>query len=92
MKYMITSEIREPVEENMKKALEIENERRKKGEALTKDDYVLSTHIILTGPTGLAIVDTDDSKLAKWVAAYSPVYKIKISPIIARSEWEEARK
>ncbi len=92
MKYMITWEIREPAEENMKKAREIESERRKKGETWTEDDYVLSTHVILTGPTGLQIVDTDDSKLAKWVAAYSPVYKIKISPIIERSEWQEARK
>ncbi len=76
MKYMITWEVREPVDENRKRVLEIENERKIKGETWTEDDFVLSTHFILSEGKGLQIVDTDDSKLAKWIAAYSPVYRI----------------
>ena len=90
MKYMITWELREPYEENMKKWLEIENDRKIKGETWTEDDYVLSTHFILSEAKGLQIVDTDDSKLAKWIAAYSPVYRIKISPILSREEFVKA--
>ena len=91
MRYLITWEVREPVEENNKKALEIENERRKKGE-IWADEFVLSTHFILSEPRGLQVVDTDESKLAKWIAAYYPVYKIKISPIMSREEFEDAIK
>ena len=91
MKYMITWEVREPVDENRKRTLEIENERKIKGETWTEDDYVLSTHFILSEAKGLQIVDTDDSKLAKWIVAYSPVYRIKILPILSREEFAKAR-
>ena len=91
MKYMITWEVREPVDENRKRVLEIENERKIKGETWTEDDYVLRTHFILSEGKGLQIVDTEDSKLAKWIIAYSPVYRIKISPILSREEFAKAR-
>jgi len=91
MKYMITWEVREPVEENRKRVLEIENERKIKGETWTEDDYVLRTHFILSEGKGLQIVDTDDSKLAKWIVAYSPVHRIKILPLLSREEFEKAR-
>ncbi len=90
MKYMITWEVREPVKENSKRISEIEAERTKKGEIWTEEDYVLKTHFILSEAKGLQIVDTDDSKLAKWIAAYNPVYRIKISPILSREEFAEA--
>ncbi|NIM46148.1 MAG: hypothetical protein GTO54_11080 [Nitrososphaeria archaeon] len=90
MKNLITWQTREPVEENGKKTLEIENERRKKGESWTEDDFLLSTHFLLSEPGGLQIVDVDESRLAKWISAYNPVFHIKISPIMSREEFAKA--
>ena len=92
MKYMITWEVREHVDENGKRVLERENERRIKGETWTKDDYVLSTHFILSEGKGLQIVDTTEAKLAKWIKVYHKVYKIKVSIIMHSDEWEKATK
>jgi hypothetical protein len=89
MRYMITFEFREPVEENRKKMREIENGRRERGETWTEDEQVIPGHVILSKPAGLWIVDTDESKLAKWIAAYASVYKIKIAPIMEGSKWRE---
>jgi len=91
MRYLITWEPREPVEENWKKAREISQERIKKGESWG-DDNLIGTHIILSEAKGLQIVDTDVKKLAKWVKAYANVYNIKISPIMHVDEWREATK
>lgn len=91
MRYLITWEIREPIEENSKKASEISQERIRKGESWGADNLI-GTHVILSESKGLQIVDTTEAKLAKWIAAYSNLYKIKISPIMHQDEWREATK
>ena len=91
MRYLITWEVREPIEENRKKASEISQDRIKRGVSWG-DDNLIGTHIILSEAKMLQIVDTTEAKLAKWVDAYANLYKIKISPIMHQDEWREATK
>lgn len=90
MRYMIIWELREPAAENRKKATEISNERIRKGEDFGEDSLI-GMHVILSEAKGLNIVDTTEAKLAKWMAAYRDVYKMKISPIMHVDEWRKAR-
>ena len=91
MKYVIFMEYREPVEENMKKLVEIEKGRIERGEAWSQQKESLAQYWLLSEPKGFQIIDTDDpSKIAKWCAAYGPVVKYKISPILTRDEYQKA--
>jgi len=91
MKYVFFIEFKEPVDENMKKANEIEKERMDKGEAWSQQSESLAQYRMLSSPKGFMIVDTDDpSKIAKWITSYAPVIKFKISPIMTEEEWEKA--
>ena len=91
MKYVIFMEPKEPYEENMKKWLEIEKKRQEKGETWSAQKESLAQYYLLSEQKGFMIVDTDDvSKVWKWAAAYGPVMKYKISPIVTREEYEKA--
>ena len=91
MKYMIFTEFKEPLEESMKKMVEIEKGRRERGEIFSAQGESLAQYWLLSEPKGVMIVDTDDpSKIAKWCAAYGPILKYKISPTLTREEWEKA--
>jgi len=83
-------EPKEPYEENMKKWIEIEKKRQEKGETFSQQEESLVQYRLLSEPKGFMIVDTDDvSKVWKWAAAYGPVVKYKISPIVTRAEYEQ---
>jgi hypothetical protein len=86
---MITWKIREPIEENRKKARKISQERIQKGKSWGEDNLI-GTHVILSEGKMLQIVDTTEAKLAKWINAYFPLYEIKISPIMHGDEWRKA--
>ena len=93
MKYVIFMEIKEPVEENLKRMFEIEGEREKKGETFGAQKELIANYYLLSEYKAFMIVDVEDvSRIAKWVAAYSPVMQYKISPIMTREEYEEATK
>lgn len=90
MKYLMVMKIKDPYEENFEKANAIENERRIKGEAFDPSEkLVFPTHFFVTKPGMFCVVDADDSDISKWVAAYAPVAKFEITPLIERSKWEE---
>ena len=90
MKYLILMKIKDPYKENQEKAIEIEKERREKGEAFDPSEkLVFPTHMFLTKPGMFCVVDADESDISKWVAAYTPVAKFEITPLIERSKWEE---
>jgi hypothetical protein len=89
MKYLIFVEPKEPREENMEKALKIQEER---GKRKKKWDTTGMYHL-LSEPKGFMIVETEDESLiAKYIDDYSSVLKMKISPIMERDEWREAIK
>lgn len=89
MKYMILGELKEPVEENWNKVLEIEKER---GKRKKKWDSI-GLYYLLSEPKMLILVETDDESLiAKYINDYQSVAKMKISPIMDRKEYEEAVK
>jgi hypothetical protein len=89
MKYVILGELKEPVEENWIKVLEIEKERGKR----EKQWDTISMYNLLSEPKMLIIVETDDESLiAKYINDYRSVAKMKISPIMDRSEYEKAIK
>jgi hypothetical protein len=91
MRYLIIFGVKDPVEENLKKALEIEKERRKKGEIWGEDSLIGGTHHILSSAyKGLHVVDTTEAKIAKYLEAYKNVFDIKISPIMHREEYQKA--
>lgn len=86
---MIFNELKEPFDENWSKILKIEKER---GKRKKKWDTV-AQYMQLSEPKGFLIVETDDPALiAKYQMDYGSVLKMKISPIITRSEWEKAIK
>jgi hypothetical protein len=87
MKYLIEFWPKEPFAENMKKVLEIEAERTKKGEAFTK--YAFPIHYLLNEQHAIMIVDVDSNKLAKWEKVYSAVMSYKVSPLMDRSEFDK---
>jgi hypothetical protein len=80
------------VDENIKKDREIEKERIEKGEALWDSGAFYADYYLLSEPKAFMIVDTDATSIAKWIAAYSPILKYKISPIMTREEYEKATK
>jgi hypothetical protein len=90
MKYLIFYEFKEPVEDNIKKDLEIEKARIEKGEALWHSGSFYAGYYLLSEPKAFMIVDTDATSIAKWIAAYGSIMNYKISPIMTREEWEKA--
>lgn len=88
MKYLLIGELRKPYEENRKKVNEIEKKRTEKGEVL--DAIIFPIHALLSkANTYFMVVDCEEEKLAKWIAAYQDVTDFKIHPIMARSEFEK---
>ena len=100
MKYLIMMELREPIEENMRKVFEIENERNSKGIDLS-DVTIFPEHQFLSENKRFMIVETDDpTRIAKWEVDYLTVLKYKVIPIIeskkinelARNRWSHILK
>ena len=90
MKYALFYEFKEPVEENKKRDKEIEKGREERGETFTTRGELVAAYWLLSEDKGLMIVDTDDpTQIAKWGAAYGPILKYKISPIMTQEEYEK---
>ena len=93
MRYLLVMEVKEPFEENWKKAMEIMSERRQKGETWGKESLLGGNHRFLSAARkGMNVVDTSEAKIAKYIAAYESVLNIKFSPIMHSVEWEKAIK
>ena len=94
LKYVILAEYKDPVEESLKKAMEIEKGRVERGETWNQMGEMIGQYIFLEGNKGFTIVDTEKvSHIFKWTKAYGPVLKsVKVLPVLDRSEWEEAIK
>ena len=84
----------ELTEENMKKMMEIEEDRRKKGEMWEQKGEFVGMYISLEGNKGITIVDTEDaSRILQWINAYNEFIKtVKVIPVLDRTEWMEALK
>ena len=92
LKYLIMMELREPIEENMRKVFEIDNERRSKGIAFG-DETVFPEHQFLSENKRFMIVETDDpTRIAKWEVDYVTVLKYKVIPIIESKKINELAK
>ena len=82
MKYLIMFEPREPIDENVRKAFEIGNERASKGITFG-DEQIFPEHQFLSENKRFMIVETDDPmRIAKWEVDYMTVLKYKVIPII----------
>ena len=93
MKYVIFMEYREPIEENIKKVIDVEKGRMDRGEAWSQGKENLAHYMMIGEHKSFMIVETDDpSKLAKWATTYYPYLKYKISPVMTRKEYEKAIK
>ena len=94
LKYVIWAKYKDPVEESLKKAMEIEKERQKRGESWSQTGEMIEQYMFLEGNNGFSIVDTEDvSSIFKWTKAYGTVLKkVKVLPVLTRKEWEEATK
>jgi hypothetical protein len=84
-------ELEKPYEENIRKAFEIENERRTKGIAFVGDATVFPEHQFLSeGTKRFMIVETDDPmRIVKWEVDYLTVLKTKVIPIIESKKINE---
>ena len=92
MKYLIVMELEKPYEENMRKAFEVEKERRRKGISLD-DAIVFPEHAFLSEWKWFMIVETDDPmRIAKWEADNMTLIKYEVIPIIESGKWYEAMK
>ena len=92
MKYLIIQEMEQPYEENMRRAFEIEAERREKGISL-EDAFIFPEHAFLSEWKWFVIVETDDPlRITKWYVDYAGVKKFKIIPIIESSKIDELGK
>ena len=94
LKYVIWAEYKDPLEESLKKAMEIENQRKIRGESWSQTGEMIEQYMFLEGNNGFSIVDTEDvSSIFKWTKAYGTVLKkVKVLPVLTRKEWEEAMK
>jgi hypothetical protein len=90
LKYLIMFELREPIEENVRKVFEIEKERRSKGITFLDDATVFPEHQFLSEEKRFMIVETDDPmRIAKWEVDYMTVLKYKVIPIIESTKINE---
>ena len=92
MKFLVYGEWREPVVENIKKALEIEEARRKKGETWQQTGEQVAQYIPLEGNKAVTVIDTENVKrILQWTQAYNSLLKeLKIIPVVTIEEYEEA--
>jgi len=94
MKYVVYCEWKGPIGETMKKATEIENERKKRGETWSQTGELIEQYVFLEGMKGFFLVEIEDlSSIFKWTKAYGDLLtKVKIKPVLTRKEWEEITK
>jgi hypothetical protein len=84
-------EYREPVKENIEKVKEVEKGRIERGESFSQQEEIVAHYMLMSEPTGIMIVETDDyTRIAKWVKTYLPYMKYKISPVMTREEFEKS--
>jgi hypothetical protein len=89
MRYLIEFKIREPVAENLKRTLEINDEREKAGKGFVARGILKNRWYGITeGTKIIQIVETDDpSLISEWVEAYWRVVKHKITLIMTPEEY-----
>ena len=87
MKYMIIGEIKEPVEENMAKSMEIEKKRQEKGDVLSDKMITPMFYPIVTPPKAYWVVDCERKDVMKWANDYRGVLNAKIIPVETRQDW-----
>jgi hypothetical protein len=90
MKYLVIQEMKEPVEENWAKALEIEKKRtrrREKGER-TSGKMITQMFFTLEIPVkGYWVVDCEPEQIVEWINDYKAFMNAKIIPVLTREEW-----
>jgi hypothetical protein len=96
MKFLIIHEFKEPIEENLAKALEKEKERgklREKGKR--KPMMKMITPMFMTSELPFKsywVVDCEYEQIVEWMNDYRAFMNAKISPVITREEWENLQK
>ncbi|MFC1803649.1 hypothetical protein ACFL0D_06760 [Thermoproteota archaeon] len=93
MKYVIVHEAKEPHQENLAKALEIEKERgkrRKKGEKIPSMKMITPFYITLDTPwKSFWVVDCEPEDILHWSRDYGDFFNAKVYPVVTREEWEK---
>ena len=87
MKYLIISEAKEPVEENLVKSREIEKKRQEKGDSLTDKMVTPMFFPVASPPKSYWVVDCEIEDVMKWANDYRGVLNAKIIPVATRQEW-----
>ena len=89
MKYMIIYEFKEPLEESLAKASEIEKKRHEKGEIMhgLTPLYAAASLPMKT----YMVVDCEPKDIMKWAKSYQAVLACaQIIPVMTREEWVKA--
>ena len=89
MKYLIEFEIREPLEENWERVLEINTERERSGKGFVANNRLFGRWFsVAEGLKVIQVVEIDEpSILADWVESYRNVIKFRISPVMTAEEY-----
>jgi len=89
MKYLIEFEIREPLEENWERVLEINNDRESSGKGFVANNRLIERWFSVSeGLKVIQVVEIEEpSILADWVEVYRNVIKFKISPVMTPEEY-----
>ena len=91
MLFMIIQQMKEPWEENLAKAHEIEKKRQEKGQAFSLQNKMITTQYVSVGSSGKTfwLVDCEPELISMFEKAYASVLDIKAYPVITRAEWEK---
>ena len=87
--------IRDPIEENMAKMLELERERIEKGLTFNaKNQMAFPIHVLIDSapPKQIMIVDCEPEDVARWLNTYGSLVNAKFHPLMPRSEYEKLQK
>jgi hypothetical protein len=89
MKYLIEFKIKEPVEENWNRIMEINNKRESEGKGFVANNRLIGRWFsVAEGLKVIQIVEIEEpSILAEWVEAYRVAVKFKVSPIMTAEEY-----
>ena len=88
MKYMIIHEMKEPREESLAKAFEIEKKRAEKGEGFSGKQMLTKMYSTIAMPNKTYwVVDCEPEEIMKWSKTYEAVLNAKVIPVMARDEW-----
>ena len=93
MKYLVSAALKEPFRGSILRHFEIHRERAEKGESFEDGDWMLRVVTDSTPKKVIGIIDTDKSRIMKYVLDYEPVAKFKVTPVFDYGEARElARK